>query len=84
VIGKLGIHADTELDIGGTAENLLYNTDCALLFSQREFQPRIDLLAETTTSWTTQAEEHMKNVPGFVRSMARMAIYVMRRRRGTL
>ncbi|MCF6337111.1 MAG: universal stress protein [Gammaproteobacteria bacterium] len=74
VIGKLGIHADTELDIGGTAENLLYNTDCALLFSQREFQPRIDLLAETTTSWTTQAEEHMKNVPEFVRGMARMAI----------
>ncbi len=74
VIGKLGIHADAELDIGGTAENLLYNTDCALLFSQREFQPRVDLLAETTTSWTTQAEEHMKNVPGFVRSMARMAI----------
>jgi len=74
VIGKLGIHADAELDIGGTAENLLYNTDCALLFSQREFQPRVDLLAETTTSWTTQAEQHMNNVPGFVRSMARMAI----------
>jgi len=74
VIGKLGIHADAELDIGGTAENLLYNTDCALLFSQREFQPRVDLLAETTTSWTTQAEQHMNNVPEFVRGMARMAI----------
>ena len=74
VVGKLGIHADAELDIGGTAENLLYNTDCALLFSQREFQPRVDLLAETTTSWTTQAEQHMNNVPRFVRSMARMAI----------
>lgn len=74
VIGKLGIHADAELDIGGTSENLLYNTDCALLFSQREFKPRIDMVAETTTSWTTQAEEHMANVPEFVRSMARMAI----------
>ena len=74
IVGKLGIHADTELDIGGTAENLLYNTDCALLFSQREFQPQVDLLAETTTSWTTQAEQHMNRVPEFVRNMARMAI----------
>ncbi len=74
IIGKLGIHADAELDIGGTSENLLNNTHCALLFSQREFQPRVDLVAETTTSWTIQAEEHMNNVPEFVRSMARMAI----------
>ncbi len=74
VIGKLGIHADAELDIGGTSENLLHNTDCALLFSQREFQPRVDVMAEATTSWTTQAEQRMDKVPEFVRNMARMAI----------
>ncbi len=74
VIGKIGIHADAELDIGGTSENLLYNTDCAVLFSQREFQPRVDVMAEATTSWTTQAEQRMDKIPGFVRNMARMAI----------
>ncbi|NOZ54599.1 MAG: universal stress protein [Gammaproteobacteria bacterium] len=74
IIGKLGIHADAKLDIGGTSENLLHNTTCALLLSQREFQPQIDLVAETTTSWTTQATERINKVPEFVRNMARMTI----------
>ena len=74
VVGKLGIHADAELDIGGTTENLLNNTRCALLISQREFQPRVDIIAESTTSWTTQAEQRMQRVPEFVQGMARMAI----------
>jgi len=74
VIGKLGIHADEELDIGGNAENLLRNSKCAILFSTREYTPRVDVASETTTSWTHQAEERMKTIPPFVQGMARMAI----------
>ncbi len=74
VIGKLGIHADEGLDIGGNAENLLMNVDCAVLLSQREHQPALDIMAETTTSWTHEAEQRMTRVPEFVRNMARMAI----------
>ncbi len=74
VIGKLGIHADEELDIGGNAENLLMNVGCAVLLSQREHQPALDIVAETTTSWTREAEQRMTRVPEFVRNMARMAI----------
>ncbi len=55
VLGKVGIHADDELDIGGNAENLLRNVGCAVLLSQREHQPRVDVIAEATTSWTRQA-----------------------------
>ncbi|MFQ5356165.1 MAG: universal stress protein, partial [Mariprofundaceae bacterium] len=51
VIGKLGIHADSELDIGGNAENLLYNVDCAVLLGQREYTPKLDVVADVTTSW---------------------------------
>ncbi len=72
--GKTGIHRDDELDIGGNAENLLRNAPCALLFTQREFTPRVELLAETTTSWTTQAEQAMQKIPPFVQKMARSAI----------
>ena len=74
IIGKLGIHADADLDIGGNAELLLHNVQCAVLLSQREFKPRIDLLADVTTSWTIEAEQRMTRVPDFVRNMARMAI----------
>ncbi|QYZ65094.1 MAG: universal stress protein UspA [Gammaproteobacteria bacterium (ex Lamellibrachia satsuma)] len=74
VIGKLGIHADDELDIGGNAEALLYDVDCAVLLSQREYRPPVERIAEVTTSWTNEAEVRMERVPSFVRNMARMAI----------
>ncbi|MBL3599423.1 MAG: universal stress protein [gamma proteobacterium endosymbiont of Lamellibrachia anaximandri] len=74
VIGKLGIHADDELDIGGNAEALLNDVDCAVLLSQREYRPPVESIAEVTTSWTNEAEVRMERVPSFVRNMARMAI----------
>ena len=74
IIGKLGIHADPELDIGGNAENLLRNVDCSLLLSQREYQPPVDTVAEATISWTHEAEARMSNIPSFVKNMARTAI----------
>jgi len=74
VMGMTGIHADAELDIGGNTEALLNDADCALLLSQREYQPEVDRLASVTTAWTQEAEARMGRVPSFVRSMARMAI----------
>jgi nucleotide-binding universal stress UspA family protein len=74
IIGKLGVHADSELDIGGNAENLLRNVDCSVLLSQREHQPRVDVLATANTSWTHEAEQRLAKAPDFVQNMARVAI----------
>ncbi|MDP2760601.1 MAG: universal stress protein, partial [Sideroxyarcus sp.] len=74
IVGKLGIHADDELDIGGNSEHLLENVDCSILLSMREHQPEVDVVSEVTTSWTNEAETRMERVPSFVRNMARMAI----------
>jgi len=74
IVGKLGIHADDELDIGGNSEHLLQNVDCAILLSMREHVPEIDVVSGITTSWTLEAESRMERVPSFVRNMARMAI----------
>jgi nucleotide-binding universal stress UspA family protein len=82
VIGKLGIHADPELDIGGNAENLLRNAPCSVLLSQRQYQPSVDRLAEVTTSWTREAEERIERVPALARDMARMAILRYAQERG--
>ena len=82
VLGKLGIHADPELDIGGNSELLLHNVACAVLLSQREHHPEVELLATVTTSWTDEAEQRMQNVPSFVRNMARMAILRYAREQG--
>ncbi len=82
VIGKLGIHADDALDIGGNSEQLLRNVECAVLLSQRTHEPRIDVVAESTTSWTHEAETRMERVPSFVRNMAKMAILRYAQERG--
>ncbi len=82
IIGKLGIHADEGLDIGGNAEALLNDCDCAILLSQREYQPPVEKIAAVTTSWTHEAETRMNRVPSFVRNMARMAILRYAQERG--
>ncbi len=82
VIGKTGIHADPELDIGGNAENLLRNVECAVLLSQQEYQPEVEVMAEASMSWTTEAEQRMERAPSFVRNMARMAILRYAQERG--
>lgn len=74
VAGKLGIHADDELNIGGNSEHLLESVGCSILLSMREHQPKIDVVSNVTTSWTHEAEARMERVPSFVRNMARMAI----------
>jgi len=74
ILGKTGIHADDELDIGGNTENLLRLVDCAVLMTQTAYQPRLERLADVTTSWTVEAEKRMENVPSFVQNMARAAI----------
>ncbi len=82
VIGKLGIHADAELDIGGNAENLLRNAPCAVLLSQREFRPCTERIAEVTVSWTREAQDRLQRAPSFVQNMARMAILRYAQERG--
>jgi len=74
VLGRTGIHADPDLDIGGNTELLLQDVDCAVWLSAREHRPNVERVAETTTAWTREAEQRMERVPGFVRNMARMAI----------
>jgi nucleotide-binding universal stress UspA family protein len=82
VLGKLGIHTDDELDIGGNTQHLLRLADCNLLISLRAHQPAMEMIAEETTSWTEEAEERMQGVPDFVRNMARMAILRYAQERG--
>lgn len=74
VLGKLGIHADAELEIGWVTENLLRLAPCDLLISCRTHTPEVDRLAQFTTSWSVEAEARMERVPVFARRMARMAI----------
>jgi nucleotide-binding universal stress UspA family protein len=82
VLGKVGIHGDDELDIGGNTQHLLRLADCNLWISVRTYEPDVVTIANETTSWTEEAEARMERVPDFVRRMARMAILRYAQERG--
>jgi len=82
IVGKTGIHADDELDIGGNTENLMRLANCSILLSCFAHQPQVERLADVTTSWTIEAEQRMQNVPSFVQNMARAAILRYAQERG--
>ncbi len=74
MLGKTGVHADADLDIGGNAENLLRLAPCHIWLGQATFTPPLDLVAGETISWSDEAERRMEGVPETARQMVRMAI----------
>lgn len=74
VIGKTGVHADDELDIGGNTENLLRMVPCHVWIGQTTFLPPMDVVAEETIMWSDEASEKINRAPDFVRGIARTAV----------
>lgn len=74
LLGRIGVHSDADMDLGSATENLLRLAPCNLLLSSRVFEPPLDHIAETTMSWTDEAEARMAKVPDFVRAMARKTV----------
>ncbi len=74
VIGKTGVHADENLDIGGNTENLLRMVPCHVWIGQTTFLPPMDVVAEETIMWSDEASEMINRAPDFVRGIARMAV----------
>ena len=82
IVGKTGVHADTSLDIGGNTENLLRSSPCHIWLGQVEFTPPLDVIAEETISWSTEAEDFLSRAPEFVQGMARKAVHRFANERG--
>jgi nucleotide-binding universal stress UspA family protein len=74
VVGKTGVHADEELDIGGNAENLLRLSPCHIWLTQTVYDPPLDVVAEETVAWSIEAEKKISRAPEFVRDMARRMV----------
>ncbi|MHA1567746.1 MAG: universal stress protein [Alphaproteobacteria bacterium] len=74
LLGKTGIHADAELDIGGNAENLLRISPCNIWFSQVTYTPPLEAVAQETIIWSEEAEESLERVPETARNMVRIAV----------
>ncbi len=82
LLGKTGIHADPELDIGGNTEKLLLGAPCHLWIGEARFTPPLDTLAGKTIRWTREAEDRLARVPETARGMVRLAILRLAQERG--
>jgi len=74
LLGRIGVHSDSDMDLGSATETLLRQSRCNLLVSARLFEPPLEQIAATTMAWTDEAEARMARVPDFVRGMARKAV----------
>ncbi len=74
IVGKTGVHADEDMDIGGNAENLMRTAPCHIWLTQGEYTPPLDVVAEETVSWSVEAEQKISRAPSFVRDMARRMV----------
>ena len=74
ILGRIGVHSAPDMDIGGNTENLMRLVPCNLLLSSKVFKPSIDMQAEESIEWTSEAKVRLTKIPGFVRPMATSAI----------
>jgi nucleotide-binding universal stress UspA family protein len=74
IVGKIGVHSDDSMDIGGNAENLLRLAPCHVMLVSGKYLPPLDVKAEESVNWTKEALERMERVPAFVRGIARTAV----------
>lgn len=73
-VGKIGVHADPDLDIGGNTENLLRLACCHVWIGTTTYTPPLDTVARETIVWSDEAEQKIARVPETVRNMVRMVI----------
>ena len=74
MVGKVGVHADEQLDIGGNTENLLRVAPCHIWIGQKTHYPSLDVIAEETIMWSEEADAMMSRAPDFVRGIARTSV----------
>jgi nucleotide-binding universal stress UspA family protein len=83
ILGRIGIHSQPgEIDLGSNTENLLRLAPCHVLLSSGTYVPPIDLRAEESIHWSSEAEERMQRVPPLVKGIARTAILRFAMERG--
>ena len=75
ILGRAGAHSEEdETELGSSSENLLRLAPCNVLVTGGRFKPPLDLLAQETVAWTTEAEARMERVPLQVKGVARAAV----------
>jgi len=72
MLGKVGVHCDSGLDIGSNAEFLFRYAPCNIFLCSGKADPEpVSEEKRPEIVWTAEALEMLNRVPGFVRNMVR-------------
>ncbi len=82
VLGRIGVHSESDMDIGSNTENLLRLAPCNLLLSSQRYVPKVDVKAEETVVWTQEALDRMEKAPPLIKGIARTAVHRFALERG--
>ena len=74
VLGRLGIHSDKEMDIGGNTENLCRLSRCNILMVDTTAEVPVEYRIKETVTWTKEAKSRMGMVPEMARGVAMTAV----------
>jgi nucleotide-binding universal stress UspA family protein len=74
VCGRIGVHSDQDMDIGGNSENLLRLAPCSVMLSSRTYVPPIDMQGAASVVWTPEATDVLDRIPCSAQGLARTAV----------
>jgi len=74
VCGRIGVHSDQDMDLGGNTENLLRLAPCSVLLSSRSYVPPIDVRGAASVVWTPEANAVVERIPCSAQGLSRTAV----------
>ncbi|MGH7667246.1 MAG: universal stress protein, partial [Candidatus Dormibacteria bacterium] len=74
VCGRIGVHSDQGMDLGGNTENLLRLAPCSVLLSSRTYVPPIDVRGAASVVWTPEANAVIERIPCSAQGLSRTAV----------
>ncbi|HVC24063.1 MAG TPA: universal stress protein [Candidatus Dormibacteraeota bacterium] len=74
VCGRIGVHSDQGMDLGGNTENLLRLAPCSVLLSSRTYVPPIDVRGAASVVWTPEANSVIERIPCSAQGLSRTAV----------
>ncbi len=82
MLGRVGVHSRTEMDIGSVTEHLLRFAPCNLLIGSRRYRPPLSLWSESTLRWTEDAEGALGHAPQQYQGAVRLLVQRLAVERG--
>ncbi|MGH7609173.1 MAG: universal stress protein [Candidatus Dormibacteria bacterium] len=74
VCGRIGVHSEEGMDLGGNTDNLLRLAPCSVMLSSSTYVPPIDVRGAASVVWTPEADSVIERIPCSAQGLSRTAV----------